>query len=105
MALSFPETVESVEARGLAFQVAGKPFANLFPRDQRWAEVMLPPKDSRLAAAGEPELFAPQRGGWFRHGFTQVNLAKAGEHTVISALTAAWRHVAPKRLLTKPTRP
>jgi len=71
------------------------PFASLAPR---WAAVMLPPEDARLASAGEPELFAPQRSGWFRQGFTHINLAKCGDYTVRSALDAAWKHMAPRRL-------
>ena len=98
MALTYPEAVETTEPTGAAFSVRGKIFASLAPRDPRWAAVMLPPEDARLASAGEPELFAPQRGGWFRQGITHVNLAKCGEYTVRSALDAAWKHVAPKRL-------
>jgi hypothetical protein len=98
MALGYPEVVEIPEATGAAFTVRGKAFASLVPRDQRWAAVMLSPDDARLASAGEPELFAPQRNGWFRQGFTHINLAKCGDYTVRSALDAAWKHVAPRKL-------
>lgn len=98
MALSYPEVVEAAGPNGAEFHVRGKAFASLVPRDQRWAAVMLPPEDARLASAGEPELFAPQRSGWFRQGLTHINLAKCGEYTVRSALDAAWKHVAPRRL-------
>ena len=98
MALGYPEAIETAEPTGAAFTVRGKVFASLAPRDPRWAAVMLPPEDARLASAGEPELFAPQRSTWFRQGFTHVNLAKCGDYTVRSALDAAWKHVAPRRL-------
>jgi hypothetical protein len=98
MALSYPEAVELAEPEGAVFRVGSKAFASLAPRDPRWAAVMLPPEDARLASAGEPELFAPQRSGWLRQGFTHINLAKCGEYTVRSALDAAWKHVAPRRL-------
>ena len=98
LALAYPEAVETLDDGVSHFRVRGKMFASLAPRDPRWAAVMLPPEDARLASAGEPELFAPQRGGWFRQGVTHINLAKCGEYTVRSALDAAWKHVAPKRL-------
>jgi len=98
MALRYPEAVEATLDKGAEFRVRGRAFATLFPRDARWVELMLSREDARLASAGEPELFVPQSGGWFSQGFTQMNLAKVGEHTVRSALDAAWRHVAPRRL-------
>lgn len=98
MALGYPEAAEASDERGVFFQVRGKAFATLFPRDQRWVDVMLTSEDARLVSAAEPELFVPQRGGWFRPGFTRINLVKAGEHTVRSALDAAFRNVAPRRL-------
>jgi hypothetical protein len=98
MALAYPEAVETADDGVPHFRVRGKAFARLTSRDLRWADVMIPRKDAEAAAAGEPELFSPLPHGWFRTGFTQINLAKAGAHTVRSALNAAWRLAAPKSL-------
>ena len=46
----------------------------------------------------EPELFVALNGAWGRRGWTRVNLTAADEATLRSALLAAWRTVAPKRL-------
>ena len=61
-------------------------------------------RDSELCGAGEPEIFAPLPGTWFRTGYTQINLKKAGEHTLRSALAAAWREAGPERLAARPAR-
>jgi hypothetical protein len=98
LALCLPESSETTEDGVAKFLVRGRAFARLGPRDNGWAEVLLPKDVAELAAGGEPELFAPLRGTWRRPGFTQLNLTKCGEHTVQSALAAAWRHVAPRRL-------
>jgi hypothetical protein len=98
MALSYPEATETTDDGLAHFRVRGRAFARLPQRDNGWADIMLSRKDSDLCGAGEPELFAPLRGTWLRPGFTQVNLIRAGEHTVRSALTAAFLNAAPRRL-------
>ena len=44
----------------------------------------------------EPEIFRPVPGGWGRQGYTNVHLAKADATTLKSALSMAWKNVAPK---------
>jgi len=98
IALSLPEANETNDGGTVHFRVRGRPFARLPARDTGWAEVLLSKRDSELCGAGEPEIFAPLPGTWFRPGYTQINLRKAGEHTLRSALAAAWRQVAPRAL-------
>ena len=47
----------------------------------------------------EPAMFAPVPGAWGGKGWTHVILAAADESALRSALTAAWRNVAPRRLV------
>ena len=44
----------------------------------------------------EPEIFRPVPGGWGAQGCTNVRLAAADAATLKSALTMAWKNVAPK---------
>ena len=98
IALSLPETTETDDQGTTHFRVGGRPFARLPARDTGWADALLSRRDAALCGAGEPELFAPLPSTWLRTGYTQINLKKAGEHTVRSALVAAWREAAPRRL-------
>lgn len=98
IALSLPDAIETDDDGTAHFRVRGRAFARLPVRDTGWADVLLSKEDSELCGAGEPEIFAPLRSTWLRTGYTQINLRKAGEHTVRSALAAAWRRAAPRRL-------
>lgn len=97
LALAYPEAVEVTADGATLFMVSGRAFARIRP-EARWVDVMLSREDAEAAGAGEPELFAPLPGTWLRPGFTQINLQKAGLHTVESALNAAWANVAPRKL-------
>jgi hypothetical protein len=98
IALGLPEATETNDDGTVHFRVRGRPFARLPARDTGWADVLLSKRDSELCGAGEPEIFAPLKGTWLRPGYTQINLRKAGEHTLRSGLEAAWREAAPRRL-------
>lgn len=98
IALGLPEVTETDDDGTAHFRVRGRAFARLPARDTGWGDVLLSKEVSELCAAGEPEIFAPLKGTWLRTGYTQINLRKAGEHTVRSALAAAWREAAPRRL-------
>jgi hypothetical protein len=104
MALAYPEATEGAHNGTSDFRVGKKIFATLGPRDPRWAVVKLARGDQKAITDAEPELFVPVAGAWGLLGYTQVNLDKAGRHTVRSALDVAWRNVAPRRL-TKLHRP
>ena len=98
IALNLPEATETDDEGTVHFRVCGRAFARLPARDTGWADVLLSRRDAALCGAGEPEIFAPLPSTWLRTGYTQINLRKAGEHTVRSALHAAWREAAPRRL-------
>ena len=98
MALSLPEAEESAHMGHPDFRVRGKIFATLWP-DRDRAVVKLEPDHQAMLIDAEPAIFAPAAGAWGRKGWTNVNLAAADEATFRSAVTAAWRNVAPKRLV------
>ena len=98
MALSLPETSEESHMEHPDFRVAGKIFATLgYPRSG-WAMVKLTPEQQDIFMKAEPEVFVPVKGGWGRRGATNVILRAATKTTLRSALVAAWRKTAPKRL-------
>jgi hypothetical protein len=98
IALSLPEATEGEHLRTMDFRVRGKILATFGPRDQRLAVVKLTPDQQDVLCAAEPGIFSPIPGGWGRKGWTHVTIEAADETTLTSALTMAWRNVAPKRL-------
>jgi hypothetical protein len=98
MALSLPEAVESEHMRHPDFRVRKKIFATLGP-DESWGVVMLTPAEQKRFIKSEPRAFVPVKGGWGLKGATTVQLAAATHETVRDALVAAWRKIAPKRLV------
>lgn len=98
MALSLPEASEESHMEHPDFRVGGKIFATLgYPRNG-WAMVKLTPQQQDTFMKTEPEVFVPVKGGWGRGGATNVVLRAATKTTLRSALVAAWRKTAPKRL-------
>jgi hypothetical protein len=97
LASELPEAVESSHMAHPDFRVGGKIFATLGYPD--WAMVKLPPEQQELFSKAEPAVFVPVKGGWGRQGATNVRLKAAKKTMVRSALLAAWRNVAPKRLV------
>jgi hypothetical protein len=60
--------------------------------------VKLTPQEQKAFVRAEPEVFQPCSGAWGRRGCTHVRLPVATQDVVHSALLAAWRSTAPKRL-------
>ncbi len=98
MALSLPEATESSHMRHPDFRVRGKIFATLGYPKKGWGMVKLTPEQQERFIQNEPDVFVPAAGAWGVRGATTVSLEKASEDTVFTALIAAWRNVAPKRL-------
>jgi hypothetical protein len=98
IALSLPEASESAHMNHPDFRVRGKIFATLSGPDEGRGMVKLTPEQQQRFVQAEPEVFVPVNGAWGRRGGTFVQLALATDDTVRSALFAAWRNVAPKRL-------
>ncbi len=99
LALSLPEVAEGAHMGHADFRVGGKTFATLGWPDAEWGMVKLTPDEQVLRVEAEPEAFRPVSGAWGRRGYTNVRLAVMSEASLRSALQAAWRNTAPKRLL------
>jgi hypothetical protein len=101
IALSLPEAIESSHMGHPDFRVRGKIFATIPYPDQVLGMVKLTPQQQRTFVKSEPSVFVPVKGGWGRQGCTNVHLEDADVQTLQSALLAAWRNVAPKKLAEK----
>jgi len=100
IALSMPEATEGEHMGHPDFRVKGKIFATLFTRDDvDWGMVKLKPEQQRQIIKDDPEMFEPVKGGWGHQGCTQVHLQNTDHLALKSAMVAAWRNAAPKRLV------
>lgn len=97
IALSLPGAEEKSHFDKPDFRVRNRIFATLPPGGK--AVVKLTPEQQEIMCGAEPATFQPVKGGWGHQGWTEVALAVAGEVTLRSALTTAWRNVAPAKLL------
>ena len=97
-ALSLPEAVEGAHHGHADFRVGKRVFATLGYPDKQWGMVKLTPEQQSVLVSAEPEMFRPVPGAWGRSGSTHVQLAKVDARSLASALTLAWRNVAPKSL-------
>jgi hypothetical protein len=98
IALSLPEALESAHMDHPDFRVRGKIFATLGYPDQGWGMVKLTPEQQTSLVRAAPAVFVPAKGAWGRRGSTIVRLDTVDQVALSSALVAAWRNVAPKRL-------
>jgi hypothetical protein len=96
IALSLPEAVEGSHQGHADFRIGKRIFATLGYPDEDWGMVKLTPEQQAMLVEAEPEIFRPVAGGWGRQGNTNVRLAKADPTTLRSALTMAWKNLAPK---------
>ena len=99
IALSFPETEERSHMDHPDFRLAGKIFATLGYPDKTRGMVKLSPEDQHNFSMDYPEAFFPVKGAWDRRGATSVHLKAAKKEIMRQALEAAWRNVAPTRVL------
>ena len=98
LALSLPETSEVGHMGHPDFRVGGRIFATLGHPDARWGMVKLTPEQQEGFVAADPGAFEPVAGAWGRRGATSVRLEGAKARTLRTALTVAWRNVAPPSL-------
>jgi hypothetical protein len=96
LALTLPEAVEQAHFGTMDFRVRGKIFVSL--PDQKHAVIKLLPEQQEMLQSAEPKIFASVKGTWGKKGWTEVTLAQTDETTLFSALTLAWKNVAPKSL-------
>ena len=98
IALSFPETSEQSHQGHPDFRVSGKIFATLGYPKAGWGMVKLTPEQQAEFVHDEPKVFVPVKGGWGRKGATNVVLRPAKKAILKTALYAAWRNQALKRV-------
>jgi hypothetical protein len=103
IALTLPEAVAGAHQGHADFRVAKRVFATLGYPDKAWGMVKLTPEQQSMLVEAEPDIFRPVPGGWGKSGSTNVRLAKADAKTLRSALSMAWRNVAPKSLIASAT--
>jgi hypothetical protein len=101
IALSLPETEERSHMDHPDFRVAGKIFATLGYPDKTRGMVKLSPEDQHYFFKDNPDVFIPVKGTWGRRGATSVYLKASDKATMTKAIQAAWRNIAPKRLVEK----
>jgi len=99
IALSLPEATEGAHQDHADFRVGKRIFATLGYPDEAWGMFKLTPEQQSMLAEAEPDIFRPVPGGWGKSGSTNVRLSKADAITLRSALSMAWRNVAPKSLI------
>ena len=94
IALSFPDTAESLHMNHPDFRVNGRIFATLDYPEEGWAMVKLPPEQQEAFVGLQPSVFIPVKGGWGRQGATNVLLKNVKEETLRGALTMAWQNAS-----------
>jgi hypothetical protein len=88
--MSLEETTAAPHMDREAFRALGNQFASL--RGDGVFNVKLTLEDQALRCESAPHVFSPVTGGWGRMGYTSINLEKADELDIKSALLAAWTH-------------
>jgi hypothetical protein len=99
IALSLPGAIEGSHQGHADFRVGKRIFATLGYPDDSWGMVKLTPEQQAVLVEAEPKIFRPVPGGWGKRGSTNLRLAGATPATLQSALTLAWRNVAPQALV------
>jgi hypothetical protein len=96
VALSMPRAEEFEHHGHPDFRVNGKIFATLWP-DQSSAVVKLPLADQAALVQTDPDAFS--LNAWSYQGAVTVHLKHIQLARFRKVVEAAWRHVAPKRLV------
>jgi hypothetical protein len=97
IALALPDVEERSHMGHPDFRVGGKVFATLAYPGPDWGMVRLMSEQQSDFMALSPA-FEPVAGAWGRSGSTLVKLAEVDPELLETALRAAWRERAPKRL-------
>lgn len=98
IALALPEAEERAHMNHPDFRVGGKIFATLGYPDKNCAMVKLTPEQQHYFSKDHPKIFEPVNGTWGRRGATRVHLKTANKEVLRSAIEAAWRNTAPRRI-------
>jgi hypothetical protein len=84
-------------ATGMNINVGGKPFATT-AEPSGVAVLKFSSDQQAMLCAAEPDLFTVSPSQWGRHGWTRLDVTRADEDTVSSALRMAWANRASRRL-------
>jgi hypothetical protein len=98
LALALPEAEEHDHRGHPSFRVKSKIFATLWPDEQR-VVLKLALADQTALTMLDPQTFSLVPGTWGHQGWTNVHLETVERADFQHALKAAWRQVAPKRLI------
>ncbi len=101
LALSLPESSESLHHDHPDFRVGKRVFATLGYPDVSWGMIKLTPTQQARFVSLQPKVFVPVKGGWGARGSTNVKLRMANRAALWPALRAAWTNVAPASLLAR----
>lgn len=96
---AFPGVLEEAGQGFATFTVAGRLFASLGEPDADNGLVMLTGHEQTILLRIEPTVFRAAPGVRGRAGGTIILLETIDEPTLASAIRAAWRNVAPRRLV------
>ena len=94
--LEQPEAEEKSHMGHPDFRVGGKIFATLQPKKDV-AVVMIAPADQLAAVQMNPEALALKY--WGKKAYVEVHLRRANAALLRALAHAAWRNIAPKRLV------
>jgi hypothetical protein len=99
--LEQPQAEEKSHMGHPDFRVGGKIFATLQPA-KKVAVVMLSSADQAAAMQMNPEALTQKY--WGKKGYVEVNLGRANAALLRALAQAAWRHIAPKRMVDEESR-
>jgi hypothetical protein len=95
VALALPGAVEVIDRHGHWFNIGKKTFALYGMNGDRWI-LRLPKDQVRMLSEADPDVFAPMIAGALLWAYVDVDKLEADE--LRGYVTAAWRHLAPKKL-------
>jgi hypothetical protein len=101
LALTLPQSCESLHHSHPDFRVGKRVFATLGYPDSTWGMVKLTPAQQRRLTALHPRVFVPVKGAWGVRGATNVKLASSTRAALWPALVAAWKNTAPASVMTQ----
>lgn len=98
LALSLPGVTTEKLVTGTNINVSGKVFSTT-AEPRGIAALKFTHDQQQMLCEAAPDMFRVSPSQWGRHGWTHLDVAKADEATVTSALWMAWRNRASKTLL------
>lgn len=97
LACSLPQITEQPHFDKPSFRVGGKVMATLNRPENRIC-VRLSETDQDLFCTFDRTIIYPVPNKWGKQGWTLINLQYVAEETLLDALRAAYRNVAPTKL-------